>query len=453
MRHVFDRQSYLPRAGEATLQISHGYRAQYDGVSAILDANPEVIRMAHQDLRKLTPGARERKKGVYTSENIVRALTVHQMEQTTWRETAVRIGEMPFLQDFVRLGARPVMDFTFLNTCFKVIKPATWARINGVLRDYGVEQGHVDPSNIRVDTTVVEANIHYPTDASLVWDVWRVTTRVLGRVREQCKVLVPHRFHYRKVKRDYLYLSRYSASPSKKRQREVRRRQRRLLNQADRVIAIAQEVCRSPICRGDAAVNAFANELSGYLPSMRQVLSVAQRVWVQREKVPAVDRVFSIFEPHVELIKRGKAQTPVEFGHAVWLSQTADKFILDFETMEQKIPDEQLLEPILERHKEQLEAYPEGVAGDGGFRATVGVMQRIGQKVKTVAVAKRKWEEPAGLSWWQRFRAGIEGTISALKRAFRLSRCYYRTFKSFAAGVGMAIVCHNLIALANAGDP
>ena len=104
------------------------------------------------------------------------------------------------------------MDFTFLDKCFQAIRPETWKRVNELLGQYGVAEGMVNPNVIRADTTVVESNIHYPTDASLLWDTWRVASRLLKRAREVFPESVPHRFHDRKIKRLYLYVTRYMPS-------------------------------------------------------------------------------------------------------------------------------------------------------------------------------------------------------------------------------------------------
>jgi IS5 family transposase len=102
------------------------------------------------------------------------------------------------------------MDFTFLDKCFLAIQPETWRRANELLGRYGVGQGAVNPKVIRADTTVVEANIHYPTDASLLWDTWRVAARLLEQARGILRKSMPHRFHSRKIKGLYLFVTRYS---------------------------------------------------------------------------------------------------------------------------------------------------------------------------------------------------------------------------------------------------
>ena len=135
------------------------------------------------------------------------------------------------------------MDFTFLDKCFLAIRPKTWKQVNEMLGRYGVAQRAVSTDVIRTDTTVVESNIHYPTDASLLWDTWRVASRLLVRAREIAPESVPHRFHDRKIKGLYLYVTRYLPSKSESRQRKVKAAFRTLIERAGWIVAIAGEFC------------------------------------------------------------------------------------------------------------------------------------------------------------------------------------------------------------------
>lgn len=446
MRQVLDDQTYLDFTPKANLEVVRAYRAKYAWIDKCLDANPLILWMVHEDLEKLSTSTKGRNAD-YTTEILFRAVLVHQIEKTPWRETVVRIAESSTLQKFIRLGNRSVMDFTFLNRAFKAILPETWELVNAELNRYAVSKCDVDVSRIRVDSTVIESNIHYPTDSSLLWDSYRVLVRLLRAVRERAPELCPHRFHDKKVKKDLVYVNRYMRSKSKGRQREQKRRFRRLHGNVCRVRGIAEQVLKSPNRRADKGLWELYSELTHYLPLIKKVCETAERAGLKGERVPACDRIFSLFEEHTELIKRGKSNKPVEFGHAVWLAQSSDKFITDYHVMEQKQPDSELLEEITRRHKKAFRRYPRGVAADTGFRADAEEMAVIEKRVQTLAVPGRGCHRNSIEASWHHFRAGIEGSISVLKRAFRLSVCMYRGFKSFASAIGMAVFCHNLVTL------
>jgi IS5 family transposase len=447
MRLVLDEQTYLNFAVETSLKVVKAYRTKYAWIDECLAANQTILWLVHEDLEALSQ-SREGRAAKYTTEILFRSLLVHQIEGTALRETVIRIAESPTLQSFIRLGTRSVPDFTFLNRAFKAIKAETWKLVNEELAGYAVKRCGVDVSRIRADTTVIESNIHYPTDSSLLWDSYRVLSRLLCAVRAEDPELCPHRFHDKKAKKDLVYVNRYMRSKSKDRQREMQRRFRHLHDSVCRLQDIATPLLKTLAGSEEMALRALGVELTHYLPLTRKVCSAAERAGLKGETVPAADRVFSIFEEHTELIKRGKSNKPVEFGHAAWLAQSRSKFITDYEVMEEKIPDADLLEEIAERHKVAFRKYPDGVTADTGFRAAPEEMARIQKHVATVAVPGRGQSRAKISAYWHHFRAGIEGSISVLKRAFRLSICMYRGFKSFAASVGMAVFCHNLVNLA-----
>jgi transposase, IS5 family len=434
---------------EGLPKVIRDYRARYRRISQVLDDNPEILDLVDRDLQKLSRGGWEGRKGDFTSENMLRALIVQDAEGLPFREAVIRIGGDGFLQDFLRMRKKAVMDFTFLDKCSLAIRPETWKRVNELLGHYGVRQGVVNPKVIRADTTVMEANIHYPTDSSLLWDTWRVASRLLQRAREVSPQRVPHRFHTRKIKKLYLYITRYISSPSAKRQRKVQGHFRTLIERAEWLVAIAADFCRQFRSSANFELAAVALELRSFLPSMQQVVSVARRVQVAGETVPASEKVFSIFEPHTELIQRGRRQKPVEFGHKVLLCETAEKFITDYEVYEQQEADNALTETVIWRHEKLFGQRPVVLAADKGFCPEKNKFEELARLVENLAIPRRMQDfMDKLLTSCQAFRAGIEGTISGLKRAFRWFRCYFRGFKGFARNVGLGVFCHNLIVLA-----
>lgn len=434
---------------EGLPKVIRDYRARYRTISQVLDRNPEILDLVHRDLQKLSQGGRKGRQADFTSENILRALIVQDMEGLPFREAVIRMGGDGFLQDFLRTRKKAVMDFTFLNKCSLAIQPETWKRVNEVLGRYGVQQGVVNPKVIRTDTTVMESNIHYPTDASLLWDTWRVASRLLKRARTISRESVPHRFHLRKIKKLYLDITRYSNSKSAKRQQQVRGWFRTLIERGEWMVAIVAEFCRQFHASPNLELAAVAVELRSFLAAMQQVVDVARRVQVQGETVPASEKVFSIFEPHTELIKRGRREKPVEFGHKVLLCQTEEKFITDYEVYEHQAADNVLTEEVIRRHRKLFGQRPEVLAADKGFCPEKSKFEELAKLVGNLAIPRRMQDfMDKVLAHCQAFRAGIEGTISGLKRAFRWFRCFFRGFKGFARNVGLGVFCHNLIVLA-----
>lgn len=431
-------------------KVVRNYRARYRTISQVLDDNPKILSAVHRDLLNLSEGDSQGREGDYTSENIFRALIVQHIEGLPFRETVIRIGSDSFLQDFARMRKRPVMDYSFLDKCFLAIESKTWKEVNELLGQYSVAEDMVHTNVIRADTTVVESNIHHPTDASLLWDTWRVTSRLLKQAMEIVPGCVPHRLHDRKVKRLYLYVTRYMPSKSEARQRTVKASFRTLIERTDWIVAAAEEFCTVQAgSRGAAALASLTLELRSYLPAMKTIVANARRAQVDGEMVPAAELVFSLFEQHTELIKRGRRQKPVEFGHKVLLCETKEKFITDYEVYEKQEADCELTESVIERHKKLFGKRPEVLAADKGFCPEAAKWKALAEQVETLAIPKRMRDfVDKVLAHWQAFRAGIEGTISGLKRAFRLIRCFFKGFRSFSSAVGLGVFCHNLIVLA-----
>jgi IS5 family transposase len=449
MRRKAEAVLSFESSDEGLPKVVRDYRARYRAISQVLDANSEILAAVHKDLVKLSQGGSKGRKGDYTSENILRALIVQHLEGLPFRETVIRIGSDPFLQDFLRLRKRAVMDFGFLDKCFLAIRPQTWRHVNELLGRYGVAQGKVNPGVLRTDTTVVESNIHHPTDASLLWDTWRVASRLLKRAREIDPTSVPHRFHDRKIKRLYLYVTRYMPSKSAARQRQVKTNFRTLIERTEWIVAIAGQFVAQAASAGNDDLAAVALELRAYLSAMQTVAATARRAQIEGEKVPASDRVFSLFEQHTELVKRGRREKPVEFGHKVLLCQSREKFITDYEVYEHQRADCELTESVIERHQKLFGVRPEVLAADKGFCPAAAKFAELAEQVGTLAIPRRMQDfADKVLRYWQAFRAGIEGTISGLKRAFRLIRCFFRGFRSFSSAVGLGVFCHNLVVLA-----
>ena len=239
-------------------------RARYKRIIDVLEGNPAVLALVHEDLAALSSTSRKGRKADFTSENILRTAVVMSIEGLSLRETVVLIGNSPFLQDFVRLEKRATMDFTFLDKCLCATRPETWKAMNEALGRRAVERGQVNPSVVRADTTVVETNIHYPTDASLLWDTWRVATRVLAQARAYWPASCPHRFHTRKIKKLYLFVTRYSSSRSKRRQRKVRSSYRTLIGRVGWLLGVMGEFLGFAREHGDLAEPVVARHKALY---------------------------------------------------------------------------------------------------------------------------------------------------------------------------------------------
>ncbi len=431
-------------------KIVREYRREYKAVSKILDQHAEILEMVHRDLAQLSKATTGRgRKPKFTSENLFRAILVMQREGLNYREASIRIAESETLQNFCRLIEKRSIDYTLLNKAYCAIQPETWELINQILGLSAVADEIISIDHLRTDTTVTECNIHWPTDSSLLWDTYRVIAREMSRARQIDPLSCPWRFHLKKIKKMHLFVTRYSNSRNKKRLREVQRQMKELIVRVEVVSEKTEQFVAWAKRSTSLALMGVGAVLADLLPVMRQVAAVARRRAFDGEKVPNGEKVFSIFEPHAELIMRGRRSRPVEFGHKVLLVQSKEKFITDFVVLEENCTDDELLPVVLDRHKERYGQRPKSVAADKGFCPDADTYEELEEQIDYLGVPRRTRDfGDTMMSVWQQWRAGIEGTISCLKRAFRLARCCFRGFKNFASAIGSAVFCHNLRLLA-----
>jgi transposase, IS5 family len=450
LRTQASNEQYFNFVGESSLKIVNEYRAQYEHLSRLLDANPALLSLAHQDWARLLSTSDAGRDG-YTSEQLLRALLVLFLEGKTYRHTVILIDNSEFLQYFVRLGVRPMMDFTFLNRAYTSLRSSTLDTMNAVLTRYAITEELISGEKQRMDTTVVETNIHYPTDSSLLWDSFRTVARLVRRIQKELPPLgLDHRFHDKKVKKLATFIARNASGKSKKTQRKVKQTYVTLIERVGWILGVGRQVEQ---CLAGAGYT--AEELSHYLPLVARIVDQADRRVLKGQTVPPDEKLYSLFEEHTELIVRGKAGKPIEFGHKILVAQTGEKFIHHYAVMEKRIEDKELLLPAVKAHKKLFGRYPDVLSTDKGFYESMKQIAGLEEKIPVVSIAKKgrrnqaEYERETSDAFidGQRFRAGSEGSISVLKRAFKLGKCFFKGFKNYAASVGLAVLCHNLVLL------
>ncbi len=456
LRKKILEQEYLDFSSKSTLKVVREYRAKYDGIGLVLAANPKILDIAHEDLSRVLSKSEYGRRG-FTSEQILRSIMVMFIEEKSYRDAVVLVENSEFLRSFIKLGNKEMMDFTFLCKAYCALSEETWKALNEALSGYAKKENKITGEKLRLDTTAYETNIHYPTDSSLLWDSYRTLARLLKAASEELRALgLMHRFHTKKVRKLVLFISRNADKKDKGMQRKIKSTYKKLIDRVKWIESVgttAKELLDRAI--GFNALGVAA-ELKRYLPIVGQIIGQAESRVLFGRQVPSAEKVYSLFEEHTELIKRGKAGKPIEFGHKVLLAETGEKFIVHYETMPKQKADTELIKATLEGHKKVFGCKPSVLAGDKGFYESRQQLDKLSEKIETVSICKkgrRTQEEDLRESTeefkaGQRFRAGIEGTISVLKRAYKLSRCLFKGFRNFASSVGCAVFCRNLVLLA-----
>ena len=432
-----------------------------EAVSTFLDSQHGMIERVRHDLVRGLKKPRKGRRGL-TARQVLRSLVLMRVKDWDYRELRERIADGVTLRQFTDFYCDPVPKHDAFNRGFNRLTPQTLKAVNDMVVQAAVGLGLEDGAKLRVDTTVVETDIHHPTDNTLLWDVVRVVTRLVGRLAKALKMRRIKGFHDR---RRSAHRRMYEIQRMTTRQRQERQTTiyRALIGVAEDVAASAKTALeRTATMRGEdlsaaMAIDAIRDEIVHYCGLGERVIDQARRRVLEGEQVPNAEKIYSIFEPHTDLIKRGKVRTPVEFGHKVFLAESAKGLITQYEVLKGNPTDEIHVAPSLRRHRHAFRRAPELYAGDRGFFSEQNVTACVQGAVKTVCIPQRggsktpqrqAYERSAAFKQGQCFRAGIEGRISVLMRGRGMKRCRAEGVERFTLFVGAAVLANNLMVLA-----
>jgi IS5 family transposase len=430
--------------------VDHPRAAELEAISRILDDNPIISELAFQDL--CHGKRRQRKSGAngMTAEQVVRAAVAKQMLNFTYEELAFHIVDSKSLRRFMRIGiADKGFKKSVLCKTIKALSAETWEAINTVLIHYGRDKQIEKGREVRIDCTVVESNIHAPTDSSLLFDSVRVLSRLLARARDDFGLRITFTNHTRRANRRALGILNAKRKKDRRKQYiDLIKVTRRTLGYVTRAIETIDSTAST-----DPGIVALRFELNHYNELAARVVNQTERRVLLGEQVPASEKVVSIFEEHTDIIVKDKRDT--HFGHKVCLTGGASNLIIDCVITDGNPADSTLTDQMLDRQKEIYGRYPLKVALDGGFASKENLEKAKKKKIKDVCFAKKRGLEVEDMcrSQWvynrlRRFRAGIESGISWLKRCFGMTRCMWKGLRSFKSYVWASIVSANLLTIA-----
>jgi IS5 family transposase len=364
-------------------------------------------------------------------------------------------------RDFTRIGMGKVPDAKTLARIAQALGGEVIAELHRRLVEIAQEEGVIRGRKLRVDTTVVETNIHYPTDSSLLGDGARVLTRTMKKIETQAgKLKRKVRNRTRSISKRVIAIATASRhkgpegeAKRKKQYKELLRFSRQVLNDTKRVIAEVEEMPAKKKRR----LRSLCEHLAEMAGRMRQVVKQA-KVRVFDGVTQMRGKIVSLFEPHSEIIRKGKASKPTEFGKLVQVQETENQIITHYDVFDQRPSDRDLLLGAVQTHERVLGRVPDLATADAGYysRAQERAVEEKG--VKWVAVPNRntksderkKKEHSRWFKKAQRWRTGCEGRISVLKRRHGLTRCRYRGPEGMKRWVGLGVMADTLISMGNA---
>jgi IS5 family transposase len=416
-------------------------------MSDILDNNPDIVAVVHTDL---TEGSTDSGSHGMSAERVLRCAVLKQYKQYSYRELWERLKDGVSLRWFTRFYSDPIPHYTTLQKAIKTIKVDTWARINEVLLSYAQKNKLERGKSLRADTLVVQTNIAYPLDCRLLWDSIRVLTRIMESSRQ---ALPEINFAFAKrtrraKKRCYRIVM--AKGPKAKYQRQ--KFYKDLIKIADEVFDMGERCLKELSFHPQSETLPFLEQLDHYLTLSAVAIFQCKRRVLKGEKVPSSEKIVSIFEDHTDIIKRGKSQSPTEFGHKVMVTTAKSGLITQYQVFQGNPDDAHMIPDILSKHQNQYGQAPKSLCADRRFFSTENEKKAYQSGVEKVSICKPGYrshdrEQIEKERWFktlQRFRAGIEGIISALMRGYGLKRCLWKGWESFQSYVGLSVVTFNL---------
>ena len=333
--------------------------APLQALADFLDVHAELVTLVHADLVRGLKRARTGREGL-SAPQVLRAFVLQRVKHWDLRELSERIADGYTLRIFTTFDAELVPKHDAFHRAFCRLTPATVRALNDAVVQAAVALDLEDGAPLRVDTTVVETDIHFPTDCTLLWDAVRVLTRLVQRLGAQGPSALT------------------GVADRTRRARQHQRKYRDLLRVTAEAVAMA---------RAAALVTGLGGEIEHFCGLADQVITQTRRRGLEGEQVPVHDKVFSIFEPHTDLIKRGKTKTPVEFGHKVFLAESRQGLITDYRVIDGNPVDEVHVPPSLVQHQATFGRVPVLFAADRGCR--VGRSSKANASARASKAASR----------------------------------------------------------------
>ena len=434
-------------------------------IDALLD-DEALVDLVQDALAQRHPQSRTRGRKGTPAEVVLRLLVLKHLQHWSYATLEREVRANLTYRDFTRIGGEPVPDAKTMVRLGQALGPALIQQLHARVVQVAREERVVTGRKMRLDTTVVETNIHYPTDSSLLGDGVRVLTRTMQQIQAAVgPVGTAVRNRLRSVTHRLIEIGRASrgrGAAALARQQQAYGKlmaiTQRVLGQAKRVAQeVRQGIKRADSLLGQVVVEGLARHLDEVRVLTRRVLAQTQaRVVEGNTRFP--HKVLSLFETATEAIRKGKAAKPTEFGKLVKIQEAEHQIVTDYAVYAERPADQSLLLPAIAQHQVLFDRPPELLAADAGFFSAENEAQATAAGVQKVAIPNKQTRSPARWAfqrqrWFkraQRWRVGCAGRISVLKRCHGLFRCRYTGSAGMERWVGLGVIANNLLAIARA---
>jgi len=441
---------------ESILKLTNEMDPILAEIDRLLD-DEELYQLIRNDLAKRFPQTEVTGRNSTPVEVILRMLAVKRLYKLSYERTEYQVRDSLVLRQFCRVYLQDVPDDTTLIRWAGLIQPKTLERFNQRVTQLAAQLKVTRGRKLRTDGTVVETNIHLPSDSSLLADSVRVLGRTLSRAKqvldEQAELSkAVFRNRTRSVRRLARQIGEAMRRRSEQAKTEGKTAYRKLIQVTEATIEQAQQVL--PVLQKQATDQAkkLAQTLNTFIPRAQQVVTQTVRRVLQQEKVPASEKIVSIFEAHTDIIRRNKAHKPTEYGHKVWLDEVDGGIVTRWDVLDGNPNDDRQWLPSLDHHIERFGKAPWQASADRGVHSSYNEYQAQQRGVQRVILpkpgrrskARRKHERQVWFKRGRKWHNGVEGRISVLKRCHELNRCRDHGQEGFDKWVGWGVIVANL---------
>jgi IS5 family transposase len=411
-------------------------------MDTILEENPQLIKILENDIAQGKPSSRFGRQDTPSVEQIIRAAIYKETKGLDYRGLEYAQEDSKICEKFVKINPQRPYSFQVWQKYISRISAEKLERFMVEINLLAIAEGLEDLEKFRQDTTVVETDIHYPTNNSLVWDCIKESGRLLKHLKEEAESL-----HYEgyKAKAKKTYFKINVEKNEEKRAKLFKKQLKTLLDCINQASAIVK---KKHGYRGTEKAEKYISKLEGLVPVMEKVYRMSERKEILKEKVPAEEKIFSIYEQHTDIIVKGRRK--VQFGHKVNLGSGKSNLILTCEITAGNQKDSDLYQGTIEKIKKDYGKVPNSSTADGGFASgknieysqKAGIANIVFNKIRGSMqnIAKNKWVE----NRLKRWRSGIEAIISNLKRGFKIHRCNWKGLPHYGQKIFWSIIGYNL---------
>jgi IS5 family transposase len=431
-----------------------------DEIDRLLDDDVLVSRVDRALATHSRYAATRGRTGI-APDRLLRLCVLKQLKGWSFRELEREVRDSLVYRRFTRFDADAIPDFSSLSRNFGRLGDAHVRRLHEDVVERARAEKVARGRRMRTDTTVVETNIHHPTDSTLLADGIRVLTRSLRKIADQCVRGAVHAPDSRRsVTYRLLEIHRAARLLTEPNRRRMQKSYRQLLKVAARVRAGVRSVGRR-MARGQLPVVGSVTIAAIELCKLGHFDPLLARVMTQTEarvfggNRHAEGKIVSLFEPHTEIIRKGKAHKPTEFGRLVRIDEIENGIVSGYEVLRGNPSDKGQLLPAVRQHSWTFGRAPRVVTADRGYFTVDNETKATDEGVSLVAVpgtgklspSRARSQKRRAFRRALRWRAGIESRIATLKHRFGMARASFKGERGFLRYVGWSIVCQNLVAL------